>query len=56
LIGDELTRDVDSQPVVAAEDKYKFAKKYLKGQGVRATKKNIDKICNIMDVEGVVFE
>jgi hypothetical protein len=38
------------------QGKLKFVKKYLKGQGIRATKKNIDKICNIMDVEGVVFE
>jgi hypothetical protein len=38
------------------EGKYKFVKKYLKGQGLPATKKNVAKICNIMDVEGVVFE
>jgi hypothetical protein len=36
--------------------KLKFIKKYLRGQGLKATKKNVDKICNIMDVEGVVFE
>jgi hypothetical protein len=36
--------------------KVKFAKKYLKGCGIRATKKNVDEICNLMDVEGVVFE
>ena len=36
--------------------KVQFVKKYLKGQGLPATKKNVDKICNIMDVEGVVFE
>ena len=34
----------------------KFIKKYLKGQGLPATKKNVEKICNIMDVEGIVFE
>jgi len=34
----------------------KFIKKYLKGQGLPATKKNVEKICNIMDVEGVLFE
>jgi len=33
-----------------------FLKRYLKGQGIPATKKNINKICNIMDVEGVLFE
>lgn len=33
-----------------------FVRKYLKGQGIPATKKNVAKICNIMDVEGVVFE
>jgi hypothetical protein len=38
------------------EGKLKFVKKYLKGQGIPATKKNVSKICNIMDVEGVVFE
>jgi hypothetical protein len=38
------------------EGKYKFVKKYLKGQGLPATKKNVAKICNIMDVEGVVFD
>ena len=37
-------------------DRVKFAKKYLKGQGIRGTKKNIEHICNIMDVEGIVFE
>jgi hypothetical protein len=42
--------------VSSGQGKLKFVKKYLKGQGIRATKKNIDKICNIMDVEGVVFE
>ena len=36
--------------------KLKFIKKYLKGQGIKATKKNVEKICNIMDVEGVLFE
>jgi hypothetical protein len=43
LIGDELK-------------KIRFAKKYLKGQGLPASKKNVEKICNIMDVEGVVFD
>jgi hypothetical protein len=38
------------------DGKHKFVKKYLKGQGLPATKKNIAKICNIMDVEGIVFE
>jgi hypothetical protein len=38
------------------QGKLKFVKKYLKGQGLPATKKNVEKICNIMDVEGVVFE
>jgi len=36
--------------------KHKFAKKYLKGQGLPATKKNIKKVCDIMDVEGIVFD
>jgi hypothetical protein len=38
------------------QGKLKFIKKYLRGQGLPATKKNVAKICNIMDVEGVVFE
>jgi hypothetical protein len=36
--------------------KVKFVKKYLKGQGLPATKKNVAKICDIMDTEGIVFE
>ena len=38
------------------EGKVKFVKKYLKGQGLPATKKNVAKICDIMDTEGIVFE
>lgn len=49
--------DEDPEPPAQnGEGKYKFIKKYLKGQGLPATKKNIAKICNIMDVEGIVFE
>lgn len=33
-----------------------FARKYLRGRGVRATKGNIRKVLDSMDVEGVVFE
>ena len=36
--------------------KTQFVKKYLKGQGLPATKKNVAKICDIMDTEGIVFE
>jgi len=38
------------------EGKVKFVKKYLKGQGLPATKKNVAKVCDIMDTEGIVFE
>lgn len=41
---------------LSGQGKIKFVKKYLRGQGLPATKKNVEKICNIMDVEGVVFE
>jgi hypothetical protein len=40
----------------SSEDKIQFVKKYLKGQGLPATKKNVAKICDIMNVEGIVFE
>lgn len=33
-----------------------FARKYLRGRGIRATKGNIRKVLDSMDVEGVVFE
>ena len=33
-----------------------FARKYLRGRGIRATKGNVNKVLNAMDVEGVVFE
>ena len=36
--------------------KLKFVKKYLKGCGMKATKKNVSKILDAMDCEGVVFE
>jgi len=39
-----------------SDGKGKFIRRYLKGQGLPATKKNIDRICNIMDVEGIVYE
>lgn len=50
--------DMVSNPgcIGCGQGKLKFVKKYLKGQGLKATKKNVEKICNIMDVEGVVFE
>jgi hypothetical protein len=35
--------------------KLKFAKKYLKGMGVRATEKNVSELMSAMDAEGVVF-
>ena len=38
------------------EGKVKFVKKYLKGQGLPATKKNVAKVCDIMNSEGIVFE
>ena len=44
------------QQARTGQGKLKFIKKYLKGQGLPATKKNVQKICNIMDVEGVLFE
>jgi hypothetical protein len=36
--------------------KVKFVKKYLKGQGLPTTKQNVDKVCDIMNTEGIVFE
>jgi multidrug efflux pump subunit AcrA (membrane-fusion protein) len=36
--------------------KVRFVKKYLKGQGIHATKHNVDTICNVMDAEGIVFD
>jgi hypothetical protein len=33
-----------------------FARKYLRGRGIRATKGNVRKVLDCMDVEGVVFE
>jgi len=36
--------------------KLKFAKKYLKGCGMPTTKKNVSKVLDAMDCEGVVFE
>jgi hypothetical protein len=49
--------DMVSNPgCIGCGGKLKFIKKYLKGQGLPATKKNVTKICNIMDVEGVLFE
>ena len=35
--------------------KEKFARKYLKGMGVRATKKKVSELMSAMDAEGVVF-
>jgi len=35
--------------------KEKFARKYLKGMGVRATKKRVSELMSAMDAEGVVF-
>jgi hypothetical protein len=35
--------------------KEKFARKYLKGMGVTATKKNVSEVMSAMDAEGVVF-
>jgi len=35
--------------------KEKFARKYLKGMGVRATKKKVSEVMSAMDAEGVVF-
>jgi len=52
----EPIRSVTEYNANVGEGKLKFVKKYLKGQGIPATKKNVSKICNIMDVEGVVFE
>ena len=49
----KMLKDLESD---GSGKKVKFAKKYLKGQGLPATKKNVEKICNIMDVEGVVFD
>jgi hypothetical protein len=55
--------DTDVQPYILKKShdflsggKLKFVKKYLSGQGIPSTKKNVQKICNIMDVEGVLFE
>ena len=45
LIGDNVT-----------PKKISFVKKYLKGQGLPVTDKNVHKVCNIMDTVGVVFE
>lgn len=36
--------------------KVKFARKHLRGMGIRATKGNVKKLLDAMDVEGVVFE
>ena len=36
--------------------KLKFARKYLKGRGIKPTKRNLSSIMNAMDAEGVVFE
>ena len=38
------------------ESMVKFAKKYLKGCGMRATEKNINNVINSMTAEGVVFQ
>ena len=58
LLREYVDQEVDDPRnyVEKGEGKHKFVKKYLKGQGIPATKKNVEKICNIMDVEGVVFE
>lgn len=49
------------EPVEEVEDegsgkRVAFARKYLRGRGIRATKGNVQKMLNAMDVEGVVFE
>jgi hypothetical protein len=41
---------------LVGEGKLKFAKKYLKGQGLPHSKKDCEKLTSVMDAEGVVFE
>ena len=38
------------------QGRLKFAKKYLKGQGLPHSRKECEKLCSVMDAEGVVFE
>jgi hypothetical protein len=42
--------------LMKGEGKLKFAKKYLKGQGLPHSRKECEKLCSVMDAEGVVFE
>ena len=46
-------REVDDE---GSGKKVKFARKHLRGMGIRATKGNVKKLLDAMDVEGVVFE
>ena len=47
---------MERQDAVGMGKKITFARKYLRGKGIRATKGNVQKMLNSMDVEGVVFE
>lgn len=54
--------EVEERPTMERQDavgmgkKIAFARKYLRGKGIRASQKNVRDIVTAMDVEGVVFE
>ena len=52
----EETPGMNRQDAVGMGKKIAFARKYLRGRGIRASQKNIKDIVTAMDVEGVVFE
>jgi len=46
---------MNRQDAVGMGKKIAFARKYLRGKGIRASTKNVDSLLNTLDVEGVVF-
>lgn len=47
---------MERQDAIGMGKKIAFARKYLRGRGIRASQKNVRDIVTAMDVEGVVFE
>jgi hypothetical protein len=50
------SKNPTSSNVKSNDQLVKFVKKYLKGCGLPATSRNVDKVLNSMTAEGVVFE
>lgn len=48
--------NMERQDAIGMGKKIAFARKYLRGRGIRASQKNVRDIVTAMDVEGVVFE